>query len=142
MIDQVALIEFVRTASPCLVINAPRRSGKTEYLKKQIASLRAHDSELFFRYVALTTALREDFYTTCGDLLMKQTEKPYPPIVLVIDEAAYFNEKYFFDLFFDTNIARIIIISTIRGPPHSEKDNIIMNELAFLGFEFIDAPLL
>ena len=138
MINEDALIEYVSTASPCIVIKAPRRSGKTEYLKKQVAALRAKDSELFIDYVALTRRQRYEFLLDCEHLLVYQNMSPCASRALIIDEAAFFDERHFFDRFFKPNIVRIIVITS--STPY--RDNVIPNELAFLGFEFIDAPLL
>lgn len=123
-------------ASPSLVIvNCPRRSGKTNYISHRMRQQLLHDPVIEFEYKALTEYQTTEFKENNRDLFVNQNRGVKR--ILFIEEPFYFNPRILVTMIIDDRYTQIIMFST--GMP--QQDIALLNGLIEYGFVVIDAPI-
>lgn len=123
-------------ASPSLVIvNCPRRSGKTNYIGHRMRQQRLHDPTIEFEYKALTGRQTTEFKENNRDLFVNLNNDVKR--TLFIEKPFYFNPGVLVTLTTDDRYTQIVMFST--GIPR--QDTALLDGLVQYGFVVIDAPI-
>lgn len=124
--------------SSLVIVNAPRRSGKTHYIRHRMIEERLKDPMTVFEYMALTGRQTIEFKEDNLDFFMRHdADGPDVKRTLFMDEPLYFNPVLLGSILRDHRYTQIIMFSS-GVPQHATT---LLNGLVEYGFVVIDAPL-